>query len=724
MKLGPAELARFLEDGYLVVEGLLSPEQLEALRRDTAPLHESMAASAPDPAVRLSWEPTPPGEPRRLQQVLNAEVVSPTLHALVRSQPVLEVAEALIGPDLALFETKFLMKASRLGGEIPWHQDFAYWVQLTDAPHQISCLVAIDDADEENGCLMVIPGSHRQGLLPHRVNARTFSRTLPDELVDRAKAVTLPTKGGTGVIFGPFMVHGSGPNRSPRERRSMTMVFTAAGLGVPQRELLRERPSRAPEGWLPASLPMFVGKGPHGGQCQSNYRRRELWKLAASRVADAARPWLEVDCGAGDSLEWFAARKPAATPLWRRERVLHSRSNRDDVRVVGSLAGVDLASPLGLLHVDGEVYGDLHEPLAEAARRVGEGTVIVLDDALDAQGRPTAAADALHAALATQPLPLKWIARADRAALGVLSAAEVAPAAWTPTVSEIQLSPRPAPPPPPPPPPHLLEKLGDRVHQVLVRRVWPRLAAPGLESFFPVDEIPHVTGPGPRWGHCATHARRRELWRAAIALIADPTLAWCEFGVGEGESLDWWSLHKPREAPLLGFDWFEGIPEAWHTHAAGQWKSAEYVPNRPDLTIVRGLFEKTLSDPAVLSRLGRQIGLLHVDCDLYSSTKTILTSLSSRLLPGTVIIFDELYGYPAWHDHEIRAFRNHAESARWNFEYIGRADYQVAVRILSVGERHAVSVRLAPAHAMPPGLTFAVEPRRTLASRVKRLFGR
>jgi hypothetical protein len=70
---------------------------------------------------------------------------------------------------------------------------------------------------------------------------------------------------------------------------------------------------------------------------------------------------------------------------------------------------------------------------------------------------------------------------------------------------------------------------------------------------------------------------------------------------------------------------------------------------------------------------------LHVDCDLYSSTKTILESLSDRIVAGTVIVFDEYFNYPNWRSHEHKAFREFVAAKRAAFRYIGYSFRQVAV---------------------------------------------
>jgi Macrocin-O-methyltransferase (TylF) len=79
------------------------------------------------------------------------------------------------------------------------------------------------------------------------------------------------------------------------------------------------------------------------------------------------------------------------------------------------------------------------------------------------------------------------------------------------------------------------------------------------------------------------------------------------------------------------------------------------------------------------------VAFIHVDCDLYSSTKIILTQLAERLAPGTVIVFDEYFNYPNWEQHEYRAFQEFVGDHGARYRYLGFARQQVAIRIEAIG---------------------------------------
>ncbi|HVS14842.1 MAG TPA: class I SAM-dependent methyltransferase [Thermoanaerobaculia bacterium] len=209
---------------------------------------------------------------------------------------------------------------------------------------------------------------------------------------------------------------------------------------------------------------------------------------------------------------------------------------------------------------------------------------------------------------------------------------------------------------------------------------------------FDPREIPEFYGPGPAGNHLPQYAGRKELWQYSLSLVEDDSRNWCELGVGEGESLDWFASRKPRCNLLFAFDSFEGLPEPWLVYPAGHWKTRAYVSNRPDLIVVAGLFEDTLTEE-VVHELG-VVGLMHIDCDLYSSTRTVFERVGRLVQPGTVIIFDELYNYFGWEQHEMKAFAEFADEHRIEVELLGRTpSCQVSLRVVRRGRRCGATVR-------------------------------
>ena len=137
--------------------------------------------------------------------------------------------------------------------------------------------------------------------------------------------------------------------------------------------------------------------------------------------------------------------------------------------------------------------------------------------------------------------------------------------------------------------------------------------------------------------------------------LARPNGLFLEFGVASGRTISHMALNTPR-THFYGFDSFEGLPEAWRSgFDKGAFAQARLPIVPPNVTLIKGWFDDTL--PTFLhDRPHMPVSLLHIDCDLYSSTKTIFASLQGRIVPGTVIVFDEYWNYPGWRDHEFRAF--------------------------------------------------------------------
>lgn len=163
-----------------------------------------------------------------------------------------------------------------------------------------------------------------------------------------------------------------------------------------------------------------------------------------------------------------------------------------------------------------------------------------------------------------------------------------------------------------------------------------------------------------------------------VAEATKPGL-YLEFGVGRGKSIRW--IGAAADRPVYGFDSFDGIPEYWNGNPVGAFAQKK-LPKVPDnVKFEIGLFDDTL--PGFLEQHDEPVSLLHVDCDLYSSTVTIFDAMGARLQEGAIVLFDEYYNFPRWQEHEFRAFQEWVVRAGARYEYIAwsATGQQVAVRI-------------------------------------------
>lgn len=169
--------------------------------------------------------------------------------------------------------------------------------------------------------------------------------------------------------------------------------------------------------------------------------------------------------------------------------------------------------------------------------------------------------------------------------------------------------------------------------------------------------------------------------RHGLELVKVDGLA-LEFGVASGTTLRIISeALRPTGHDVWGFDVWSGLPEAWRTgFPAGEFAQPA-PPAVPGAQLVSGLFEDTL--PGFLDDHPGPVAFAHLDADLYSSTRTVLDLIGDRLVPGSVLVFDEYFNYPGWQRHEHRAWSEFVARTGIRFDYLGyTADHeQVVVRL-------------------------------------------
>lgn len=158
-----------------------------------------------------------------------------------------------------------------------------------------------------------------------------------------------------------------------------------------------------------------------------------------------------------------------------------------------------------------------------------------------------------------------------------------------------------------------------------------------------------------------------------------------EFGVYTGTTLKIIASTLPHEE-VYGFDSFEGLPEDWRSGFAAGAFGVEELPDVPGARLVAGWFDETL--PGFVAEHPGPVAFLHVDCDLYSSTKTVLDHVGPRLVEGSVVLFDEYFNYHGWRDHEYKAWTEFVDANGIEFSYEGYTfDHeQVIVRVTRVPE--------------------------------------
>jgi SAM-dependent methyltransferase len=182
----------------------------------------------------------------------------------------------------------------------------------------------------------------------------------------------------------------------------------------------------------------------------------------------------------------------------------------------------------------------------------------------------------------------------------------------------------------------------------------------------------------------------------AIKNLEHRHLDWAEFGVWKGDTAKFLLKRLPKNNSLYLFDSFKGLPETWFFQDGRVWKDhregyfaipEKDIPKFEDYRIKMkiGWFEDCL--PQFVKEHDHPLGLIHVDCDIYASTKQIFDSLNELIIQGTIIVFDEYYNYDVeragWMDHEYKAFQEFVKNKRRKYEYLARTnEEQVVIKIL------------------------------------------
>lgn len=224
--------AFFNDQGYLIVENILSDEELTVCRKEIDRLHQVAAdlEAKGDPAFgHFQREPyvdqtnSDDGLPV-LRKIENTRAFSDVFRQLAAHPRLLEAVHRLIGPDLLLFRSTLMLKPAFHGSVHGLHQDSAYWPM--EPPTLVTVSIALTDATPENGCFKVIPGSHQWGMQEWGLIARDQDAALTDRKdICQDGQMDVPLSAGNALCFHSLMVHGSGPNRSPRPRYTALFAY-------------------------------------------------------------------------------------------------------------------------------------------------------------------------------------------------------------------------------------------------------------------------------------------------------------------------------------------------------------------------------------------------------------------------------------------------------------------------------------------------------------------
>jgi ectoine hydroxylase-related dioxygenase (phytanoyl-CoA dioxygenase family) len=232
MILTHQQIQQYREEGYLILEAILPLEKLACYRAVFDELVErSRALTEPGGGFHLAPDEQGQPIPGLLHKDQGVGVVDERVLDLAREPALLDRVESLIGPNSDVFGTKFFPMLVRGATSTGWHQDNHYFG--TNSDRVVSCAIYLEATDRENGCLQVVPRSHRTGeLVAHQSGQGGMAHGSWTE-VDPDQAVDVVCPAGTAVLFSANLLHGARPNLSDRTSYRTAWHYIPADLELP-----------------------------------------------------------------------------------------------------------------------------------------------------------------------------------------------------------------------------------------------------------------------------------------------------------------------------------------------------------------------------------------------------------------------------------------------------------------------------------------------------------
>ena len=237
--LSKAQQEQFWRNGYLVIDGAVNDATLAKLRRQMDDWgEESREHTEPygpptvDGRPRFDMGEEHSAERPALRRINNPCEISENFHAVMTNAPMVDMVADLIGPDVKYHHCKINSKQPGSKMVVHYHQVFPYTPHTND--DVITALLLLDDVDEENGCLMVVPGTHR-GTIDSLFQGDTFTGMVAPALEQDYMARQVPIEGRAGSVclMHTRLQHGSEANLSTNRRRGIYICVYSAADAVP-----------------------------------------------------------------------------------------------------------------------------------------------------------------------------------------------------------------------------------------------------------------------------------------------------------------------------------------------------------------------------------------------------------------------------------------------------------------------------------------------------------
>jgi hypothetical protein len=218
--LSHIQCQEFDRDGFLLVKDMFSPEEINIL----------LSQVTESGRVKENTRNMPDASGKSSKLAIWSTLGDDVFALVSRSQRIVNGVRILLREEVYHWHSKVMLKEAKVGGAWEWHQDYGYW--YNDGclyPNMISCMIALDTANKENGCLKVIPGSHLLGRINHGKTGNQAGADLERvaEVEKRLGVHYCEAPSGSALFFHGNTLHSSEPNLSDRHRRAYICTYNA-----------------------------------------------------------------------------------------------------------------------------------------------------------------------------------------------------------------------------------------------------------------------------------------------------------------------------------------------------------------------------------------------------------------------------------------------------------------------------------------------------------------
>ncbi len=223
--LAVEQIEQYKRSGFVNAGPVLDDQTVETLQQEVLRVIEDRDNPAVPQPVRLANLSGDENHP--IWQIVNIWKASPAFEALITNPKIIAMAAELSGAtELRVWHDQIQYKPKEQGGRLHWHQDSPLWQTLQPKDAQITAWVALDDAEADNGCMYMIPGSHRWGNKQAQIDQLPEGSLLPESFEGNpVYFIMCPVKRGHVHFHHSLTWHGSGTNLSSRPRRAIAIHF-------------------------------------------------------------------------------------------------------------------------------------------------------------------------------------------------------------------------------------------------------------------------------------------------------------------------------------------------------------------------------------------------------------------------------------------------------------------------------------------------------------------